>query len=117
MEDFVKSVNCFSCELFSQKVNIQYYNCLISGDNKFVPDKCHPRVNKNTLEFEKQLKRDNATDNVVCEIKWLQARCKDSHLKVLQIDESVLNKIENLTKDNNTKLLIKECYQTIKKKK
>ena len=32
------------------------------------------------------------------------------HLKVNEIDESVLNKIENLSKDNNPKLLIIDCY-------
>ena len=41
----------------------------------------------------------------------LQARCKDFHLKVKKFDEPVLNKIENLNKDNNTKLLIKELNQ------
>ena len=55
----------------------------------------------------KQLKRDDAIDNVVCEIKLLQARCKGFQLKVKEIDKSVLNKIENLYKDNDIMLLIK----------
>ena len=61
--------------------------------------------------MRKQLKQDDTIDNEVREIKLLQARCKDFHLKVKEIDELVLNKIENLNKDNNTKLLIKECNQ------
>ena len=83
----------------------EYYNSLISGDDKFLPDKFCPKINKNTPEFEKQLKQDDAIGNVVREIKLLQTRCKDFHLKVKEIDKSVLNKIENLVKDNNTKLL------------
>ena len=86
-------------------------NSLISGDDKFIPDKFCPRINKNTLECEKQLKQDDAIDNVVLEIKLLQARWKDFHLKVKEIDESMLNKFENLDKDNKKKILIKEYYQ------
>ena len=66
---------------------------------------------KNTPIFEKQLKRDDTIDNEVTEIKLLQARYKDFHMKVKEIDEPVLNKIENLNNDNNTKSLIKECNQ------
>ena len=53
------------------------------------------------------MKRDDAVDIVAREIKLLQARCKEFDLKVKKIDESVLNKIENLNKSENIKLLIK----------
>ena len=33
------------------------------------------------------------------------------HLEVQETDQSVLNKIENLDKNTNVKLLIKTCYQ------
>ena len=43
---------------------------------------------------------------------FVKSNCsKDFHLNVEEIDESVLNKIENLYKDNNTKLLIKKCFE------
>ena len=90
----------------------EYYNSLISAHDKFVPVKFHPKIIKNTPKFRKQLKRDHAIDNVVREIKLLEAICKKFHLKVKEIDESMLNKTENLDKDNNnTKFIIKECYQ------
>lgn len=34
-----------------------------------------------------------------------------AHLKVKSIDESVLNQVGNHDKYNNTKFLIRECYQ------
>ena len=33
----------------------------------------------NTQKFEKQLRQDDAFDNVVSEIKLLQGRCNDFH--------------------------------------
>ena len=43
----------------------EYYNSLLRGDDKFVPDKFYPKINKNKPEFQKQLKRDDAIENVV----------------------------------------------------
>ena len=43
---------------------------------------------------------NNATDNEVLENELVQAKCTYFHLKVQVIDESLLNKIENLDKDN-----------------
>ena len=57
----------------------EYYKNLISEDNKFAPDKFRSRINKNTPEFGKQLERDDAIDNVICEIRLLQARFKGFH--------------------------------------
>lgn len=88
----------------------EYYNSTKRGDEKFAPDKFRPKINKITLKFEKQLKRNNATGNVVCEIKLLRARSKYALLKIKEIVRPMLSKIENLNKDNNTELLIKECY-------
>ena len=78
--------------LRSQELS-EYYNSLINGHDKFVPDKFCPKI-KIHPNLKKQLKRDDAIDNVVWEIIMLQARCKDFHLKVKEIDEPVLNNIE-----------------------
>ena len=86
----------------SQKLS-ECYNSLISGDDKLVPDKFHPKINKTTPRFKKQLKQDDAIDNAVCEIKLLQATYKDFHLKIKETYKSVLNKIKKLDKDNNIK--------------
>ena len=43
-------------------------------------------MNKNPPKFEKQLKRVDAIDNVVHEIKLLKARCKDFQWKVMDIE-------------------------------
>ena len=83
---------------------------MINGDNKCAPDILCSRINKDTFEFGKQLKWDNAIENAVQEIKLLQTRWKGFHMKVKEIDRSVLNKFENLGNRNNTRLLIKECY-------
>lgn len=83
---------------------------MINGDNKCAPDILCPRINKDAFEFGKQLKWDNAIENAVQEIKLLQTRWKGFHMKVKEIDRSVLNKFENLGNRNNTRLLIKECY-------
>lgn len=83
---------------------------MISGDDKCVPDILCPRLNKDAFEFEKQLKWDNAIDNAVQEIKLLHTRWNGFHMKVKEIDRSVLDKFENLGNHNNTRLLIKECY-------
>ena len=72
-------------------------------------------MNQNTPKFEKQLKRNDITSNVVRQMKLLKARCKDFHLKVKEIDKFVFDKFlflfENLDTDKSTNLLIKECYQ------
>lgn len=83
---------------------------MISGDDKCVPDILCPRLNKDAFEFEKQLKWDNAIDNAAQEIKLLHTRWNRFHMKVKEIDRSVLDKFENLGNHNNTRLLIKECY-------
>ena len=89
----------------------EYYNSLKSGEQKFVQDKFRPKINKNTPEYEKQLKREDAIQNVVREIKLLHARSKDFQSKIKDIDEKVFNKIESLDKENDIKLSIKSCYQ------
>ena len=88
---------------FRSEKLLECYNSPISGDDKFVPDKFHPKINKTTPKFKKQLKQDDAIDNAVCEIQLLQATCKDFHLKIKETYKSVLNKIKELDKDNNIK--------------
>lgn len=113
--------NVFKNELNERKITFykgfrsqqlsEYYNTLISGEQKFVPDKFRPRVNKNTPEFELKLKKDDAIENMVREIKLLHARSKDFQSKLKDIDEKVINKIYNLGHDNDVKLTIKNLYQ------
>ena len=102
MEPFAKNINSWKSE---------YYNSLISGEQKFVPDKFRPKINKNTPEYEQQLKREDAIQNVVREIKLLHARSKDFQSKIKDIDEKVFSKIESLDKENDIKLSIKSCCQ------
>ena len=110
LQELNKTKLKFYQEFRSQELS-EYYNRLICGDHKFVPEEFCPKINRNTPEFQKQLKRDHSIDNVVREIKLFQGKCKYFYLKVQKIDEYLLSKIENRDKDNSTKLLIKECYQ------
>ena len=47
------------CQAFRSQELPGYYNSLMRRDDKFVPDRFVPDINKNAFEFKKQLKRDD----------------------------------------------------------
>lgn len=94
----------------SQEIS-NYYSSLISQEEPFIPPTFRPKLGKNTPEYEKDIKRNHAVDNVKREIDLLNARVTQFKQIIEEIDNKYLNQVETSNLDNENKVKITSEYK------
>jgi len=94
----------------SRALTSLYKDLIIDEANPFIPPKYRPHVNRTTPEYEKDIKRTHAIQNVLMECDLMNARCKEWERIITEIDDNVLKIINNLQESQELKDEIQARY-------
>jgi len=91
-------------QMYRSKQLVSLYKDLITDQaSPFIPPKFRPHVNKSTPEYEREIKRAHAIQNVIRECEILDGRCNEWEKIVSKIDDKVRDTINNLCDNQEEK--------------